>query len=986
MKVFFNFFIARSAFYLPIILSILAVWAVWVLFLAPRLTALPPDYYYSAAVSSVDNFYDEESQSYLGEQYSVTNFAFNTISSNAETEDIKVSFDVSTPEGVPIISLSRVYGIDRKTRMHNPEAGDRERHGYMFAPRFLTEDSTFDYWHINYDGPATMHFVEREVIYGVETFHFRSTYDGVTIDQTANLTNLPGVPEERGVVLEPTLDIWVEPVSGFLVKYRDDTYAYYYDIETGEKIAPWNHFQNVYSEESVAAMAIQGLERRYQVSLAYIYVPYALGFSIFCLLVLYLMGPILQSLLVRYRLITPLILLFVALFSFILTTIIVAVVDYNIRIQSRLAFESQVNQITAYMKSRMELYNNLSYGLQGLFGASNEVEESEWQEYVAELEIPDHYSGISGISFALKVASSSLSSLEFEVTPPQEKDYYYPILYWTTFNETSNSPLGFDLSSEAERKRALTIATERDEPTATKAVTGALSGITIFSIYAPIYQNDTEHKSLSGRKQNVAGIVATSFRVEQLFEGLLDDISFNEDINIEIFDTVDPNNMNEGSLLYSTGKAFDSVDENILTQISTVPVAGRIWIFRYQIEETTNLPLFERYATSIVSAGGVLLTLILLLFTWRYIRARERELAYKNQQIQKLIENFPYGVLIESVDRKILLANSNLITLFGGKENKVDLVGMDTRVAAETISKSIKGYKKYIERIEDIIRRQNPVIDDKVQLTNGKVLNRSYMPLFDGKRFNGGLWTFKDITEREKVDEMKSDFVSLVSHQLKTPVAQIRGYVANMIDGLTGNLNEKQISYLHDMDDVARTNGELIDDLLNVSRIERGILTINKEKVSLARLMEDTVKVLSLFAKEQGVELEVQYPKKDTNVLVDKAKTIQAIRNIIHNAIKFTPSGKKVSVNTNLTKDGVEVVVADQGIGIDKDVQAELFEKERVWAGKVKAAGAGLGLYLTKKFITLQGGKISFTTSPKGTIFNIILPKYEKSKIVDGRR
>lgn len=96
-----------------------------------------------------------------------------------------------------------------------------------------------------------MKYVKQEYLYGLPVYHYETYYDGVVIDQTENLTYLPGVPETKGVSLKPHLELWIEPVSGIMVKYRDDTLASYYDRKTRELLTPWNHFSNTFTEESV---------------------------------------------------------------------------------------------------------------------------------------------------------------------------------------------------------------------------------------------------------------------------------------------------------------------------------------------------------------------------------------------------------------------------------------------------------------------------------------------------------------------------------------------------------------------------------------------------------------------------------------------------------------------------------------------------------------------------------------------------------------
>lgn len=217
----------------------------------PFIHQIPDDFYYEATVHSHDNFYNEEEGEYEETIDSNTVFSFKAVATNADTATIQNTFDVKTPEGEPIFAVERLYAVDRKTWMHKPGYGDADREGYLFAPKSLQPGDEFSYWHVNYDAPAQMKFVRAEELYGETVYKYETYYEGQTIDQTENLGHLPGVPEQRGVQNFVHLQVWVEPISGWLVKYADNTVARYYDQETKDFLVPWNNFSNEYTEESV---------------------------------------------------------------------------------------------------------------------------------------------------------------------------------------------------------------------------------------------------------------------------------------------------------------------------------------------------------------------------------------------------------------------------------------------------------------------------------------------------------------------------------------------------------------------------------------------------------------------------------------------------------------------------------------------------------------------------------------------------------------
>ncbi|MCA9364249.1 DUF3068 domain-containing protein [Candidatus Kaiserbacteria bacterium] len=243
---------------------------VWV----PALLEVSDDFTYSADVISLDNFYDEKKKVFSGEQRSVTTFDFTRIEDKEDSVDdvalIKNVFDVRTVTGDRIISIERTYGVDDETGRHVPGAGDHDREGYLFAPHGVTKDESFIYWHVNYDRPIEMVFAGEEIIEGVRTYRFRSDFG---VDQTDSLTHLPGVPETLGVNLDVSLTIWIEPTTGWLVKYADKAVAYYYDQETKVRTHPWNSFSNRYARASALQQADYAAKLRTEVLLVKYVVP-----------------------------------------------------------------------------------------------------------------------------------------------------------------------------------------------------------------------------------------------------------------------------------------------------------------------------------------------------------------------------------------------------------------------------------------------------------------------------------------------------------------------------------------------------------------------------------------------------------------------------------------------------------------------------------------------------------------------------------------
>ena len=175
-----------------------------------------------------------------GPDLSKSTLWYGVVDKKDEILIVKQSFDVQTLSNKPIFSVSRLYGIDPKTGKHVPGYGDRDREGYLFAPKHLKK-KPFVYWHVNYDTPANMNFESEEKMYGLTVYRYAADF---TADQTTELDRLDGVPEKYGIILNVNLRLWIEPVTGSLISYEDHATAYYYDIETKERLSKWNEFSN----------------------------------------------------------------------------------------------------------------------------------------------------------------------------------------------------------------------------------------------------------------------------------------------------------------------------------------------------------------------------------------------------------------------------------------------------------------------------------------------------------------------------------------------------------------------------------------------------------------------------------------------------------------------------------------------------------------------------------------------------------------------
>ena len=247
------------------------------------------------------------------------------------------------------------------------------------------------------------------------------------------------------------------------------------------------------------------------------------------------------------------------------------------------------------------------------------------------------------------------------------------------------------------------------------------------------------------------------------------------------------------------------------------------------------------------------------------------------------------------------------------------------------------------------------------------------------------------VTANEKLqelDRLKSAFVSIVSHELRTPMTSIKGYVENMLDGLTGGLTEKQSYYLSRVKFNVERLTRMINDLLDLSRIEAGHVELILAPVPVDEVLGDLMELLQPVALAKGVGLRNQFRGGPLALQADRDKLHQILTNLIQNAIKFTPKGGEVRLDAHVRDDGyVQFCIADTGCGIAAHEIPRVFE--RFYRGETVRAdqrGAGLGLAITKSLVELHGGRIWVeSTLGQGSRFFFLIPTVPSTDSVEAR-
>ncbi len=258
-------------------------------------------------------------------------------------------------------------------------------------------------------------------------------------------------------------------------------------------------------------------------------------------------------------------------------------------------------------------------------------------------------------------------------------------------------------------------------------------------------------------------------------------------------------------------------------------------------------------------------------------------------------------------------------------------------------------------------------------------------PIILNGRPLGAIEVFRDITAEEEVDRMKSEFISLASHQLRTPLSAIKTYSHMLVDGYMGTLTGTQKKSLRTIISATNRMNELISTLLNITRIESGTIAVTPKMVAMDKLADEVLKELSHMADDGNVTVSMKRSgTASTSLRTDSLIVKEILTNLVSNAIKYTPEHGSVTVLVQPRTREVVVSVADTGWGIPDYDQEQIFSKFFRAHNIIKreTTGTGLGLYLVKGLLDELGGKIWFKSiEGKGTTFTFSLPRPARKPI-----
>ncbi len=375
---------------------------------------------------------------------------------------------------------------------------------------------------------------------------------------------------------------------------------------------------------------------------------------------------------------------------------------------------------------------------------------------------------------------------------------------------------------------------------------------------------------------------------------------------------------------------------------------------------------------------------------YRLIRDQAKDLGQMLRTQQEEVSRS--AAILEAVADGVVVTDSNKkIALFNASAERI----LDLK-RSEVIGKSLEDFiglfggaaQSWMETIHDWSRapskfQTDETFAEQIDLEDGRVVSVHLAPVIMRDNFFGTVSVFRDITHHIELDRLKSEFVATVSHELRTPMTAIRGYVDILLMGAAGSLNEKQSQYL----DIVKSNTErltiLVNDLLDISRLEAGRVTLSLQPLDLRQLAQEAVENLIQRSRKEQKKMKIGIEGKPDlpAVLGDRVRVRQILDNLLENAYCYTAENGRIILGISNINGEIQIDVQDDGIGIPPLEQSRVFE--RFYRGEhpfvLAISGTGLGLAIVQFLVEMHKGRIwveSNGVPGEGSTFSFTLPVY----------
>lgn len=673
--------------------------------------------------------------------------------------------------------------------------------------------------------------------------------------------------------------------------------------------------------------------------------------------------------------------------------------------QFQLEFRETAMRLANSLQTRLDNHVEIQKNVVSLFVSTDAVSARQFQRFVAQP--VTSYAALQAIEWAPRITFEQRTAFEqqmrrdgktdFMITethagqlvPAADRAEYFPVQFVAPLLGNDKA-IGLDLASSWMLRQTINEARDLGMPVASEplALGEGKTGVHASLLVSALYDRELKNTNRSERRQAINGVLLTVLRIGDVLDGLLTD----DDKRMILFGLKDGGASAAGGSVAGTQFYFDTIKTPGLTPIhtSTVNFAGRELLFMAHPAE----PYFAQHKSWAAwgsMVGGMLFTCLvgmyLLFVSGRsygveaLIARRTHELHDSEHRLQAILQNAAEGILTFDQAGYVMLANRAANHLLGYTDG--NLLGQ----AFASL---------FFEDGQAMQLDQTLPLDG-----SGPVFREVMAHCLDGHRFDVALSLAKlardeqvlyiviihDLTEKKRVELLKSEFVSTVSHELRTPLTSIRGSLGLLVGGAVGVIPESAQKLLKLANDNAERLSNLINDILDFERLEYGGMLFKTQIHDMGELLKKAVEINQGYAQKFSIRLAfLPMPQLPCMVRADSDRLIQVLTNLISNAIKFSLPQGQVEIALEVAGSEAVITVIDHGIGIAQSFQGQIFSKfsQADGSGRRKYAGTGLGLSLSKSMIEKMHGRIGFDSREgQGARFFIALPLVDESSDQD---
>lgn len=647
-------------------------------------------------------------------------------------------------------------------------------------------------------------------------------------------------------------------------------------------------------------------------------------------------------------------------------------------------FHEQSKLMAQTLKSRIALYGSSVKPIERFFAASENISREDFTNFVSYMTKSNP--GIRALSWNARVTSEQRNSYEAEMqaqgypglviserdadgllVPAKARDNFFPITFIEPLDSNA-SALGYDVGSESLRQTAMQVARDQGIATLTAPLNLVQDQVrkTGLLLFYPVYTTAQTPTLKEDRQQQLRGYVVAVLHIADVIESALEAYP-PDSFQLQIADISDGPQQIVFSKMASAVPAYAKP----LIWQEDFEVAGRQ--FRMEILPSEHfLASQSSMQPWAVLAGGLLLCSLLggfLLSVTGRSEQVQRLVRQRTLELSGILDNAAEAILIFDSAGQIERANQAAEELFGYSDSALRGQRIGTLLPELHSASAAELHGKQGRAIEAVGHdADRHVLELQISLSSYELADRTrYICLVH------------DISERKKVERLKSEFVATVSHELRTPLTSIKGALGLVNAGVLGALPEPAGNMLS----IALENTErlvqLVNDILDIEKLELGEASLTLDPTDLRELLQHALEQNQGYADSFAVRLQLDVHALPAKVMVNvnNLRLQQVLSNLIGNAVKFSEAGSQVEIIAQLVDEGVRVQVCDHGPGIPEEFRSRIFQKfaQADSSATRQRGGTGLGLSICSALMARMQGTIDFdSVLGQGSTFYITLP------------